>query len=280
MTGRRLYHAHNIVAGYAGSRPAGMLYGVKEGVRETLPNPYPLPKDIMSRVAKFPVFYWSEDSLVAGTAWYGKAEKDEVGKRFKNILWSDGAVHFFDEPQIVHHPEAGQVPCIGMIRYGRDMVALLYPDDYGEWNWDDLDRHATYNLYLMLGSTFTEFIHTWTLMLEAYANTPVEASVRSERRPTRPKGVSEATRRSYARNPIQVVILRKLKSKEAKETIRTIGSGRAIEHQFEVRGHPRNQWYASEGVHRTIWIEPYTKGKGLPPKESTPVVHKVVERRG
>lgn len=39
-------------------------------------------------------------------------------------------------------------------------------------------------------------------------------------------------------------------------------------HQWIVNGHPRRQWYPSEGVHRSIWIEPYRKG---PPDK--PLLH-------
>lgn len=36
--------------------------------------------------------------------------------------------------------------------------------------------------------------------------------------------------------------------------------GREWSHRWVVRGHWRQQWYPSEGVHRLIWIEPFIKG--------------------
>jgi hypothetical protein len=31
-------------------------------------------------------------------------------------------------------------------------------------------------------------------------------------------------------------------------------------HRWIVGGHWRNQWYATESIHRQIWISPYVKG--------------------
>jgi hypothetical protein len=36
--------------------------------------------------------------------------------------------------------------------------------------------------------------------------------------------------------------------------------GREWSHRWVVRGHWREQWYPSEGVHRLIWIEAFVKG--------------------
>lgn len=38
------------------------------------------------------------------------------------------------------------------------------------------------------------------------------------------------------------------------------GGGREYHHQWVVRGHWRQQWYASREVHRPVWIAPHVKG--------------------
>ena len=41
-----------------------------------------------------------------------------------------------------------------------------------------------------------------------------------------------------------------------------------ISYEFIVRGHYRNQWYASTESHKRIWIRPYIKGIGKGEKET------------
>jgi hypothetical protein len=60
--------------------------------------------------------------------------------------------------------------------------------------------------------------------------------------------------------PVRVINLRR----RAASTIAG-QSDREYHHQWIVRGHWRDQWYASRGVHRPVWIAPHVKGpEGAP----------------
>jgi hypothetical protein len=77
--------------------------------------------------------------------------------------------------------------------------------------------------------------------------------------------------RRVASRPVRREAMRKMKLPVAKDVIvvelRRISQkpdeeneGRGYSHRFMVRGHWRNQWYASLGIHRQKWISPYVKG--------------------
>jgi hypothetical protein len=61
---------------------------------------------------------------------------------------------------------------------------------------------------------------------------------------------------------VRVITLRSL---ERGSSVNGSGSTREYHHRWLVRGHPRNQYFASDGHHEIIWIDPYAKGpEGAP----------------
>lgn len=73
----------------------------------------------------------------------------------------------------------------------------------------------------------------------------------------------DAARHGLQRDDVTVIRLRKTKSKTDHET--------EVEwsNQWIVRGHWRNQWYASIKTHRQIWINPFVKGPDDKPLKIT-----------
>jgi hypothetical protein len=239
--------------------------------------------NLMSKVESFPVYYWSEESLIQGSVWNSGVEASEVYKRMARTITSPGAIHFFDVLQSVHNSELGVMNCVGMIRYEAQLLTMLYVSK--DFNWDNLSHGIeNYNIYFLREDQFSKFYFTWATMLEAYAKTPLECDTKKFLlTPARAKGIDNKTQKSYRRNPVNVVCLRKLVydkealREKAAYVLREVGSGNTLQVQFDVTGHYRQQWYPSEGKHRTIWIESYTKGKDKP-RVIRPTVHKVVER--
>lgn len=285
MTGRRMIHAHKLVQEYAACAvPTKMFAARSDGLgREHFDLPMMPNPNLMKMVLDYPVYYWSQEALVKGSSWTVGTEKSVISRRMNKAALKKGAIHFFDTIQYVDNSEVGVVPCVGIIRYSTDMFAMLYVHD--NFNWDNLSHGIrTFNVYFVNGSKFSEFYKTWLLMLEAYAETPIECdTVKMELTPKRTKGIDLKTRKKYRQNPVRVVTLRKLvrKTNEERDTMEGLltkaGAGNTIGVQFDVRGHTREQWYPSEGKHRTIWVESYTKGKGKPQKERT-TINKVVDR--
>lgn len=291
MTGRRMLHAHKMLQRYAGEQvPARMFAAKPDGTgRDVMPLPpdvMPSP-NLMKVALTFPVYYWAMDALIKASAWTVEdgMTKEKIKDIFDRIIKSHGAVHFFDTPQIVDNAELGPVPVIGMIRYGQELFALLYVEQ--GFDWDRLDHsYFAYNIYFVNGSTFAEFYQTMLFMWEGWASMPVEASVKPVEAPR--KGVDQKTLKSYRRNPLRVVTLRKVvqptsdtiinaKRTSLEESLTRAGASHVIGVQFDVRGHTRNQWYPAEGVHRVIWVEGYTKCKDKP-RVDRATVHKVISR--
>lgn len=285
MTGRRMIHAHKMVQEYAACAvPTKMFAARSDGLGRdhfdlpTTPNP-----NLMKMVTDFPVYYWGHEALVKGSSWTAGVEKATISKRMTKATLNKGAIHFFDTLQYVDNSEMGIVPCVGIIRYNKDLFAILYV--YDDFNWDNLSHGIrTFNIYFINGSSFAEFYLTWTLMLEAYAETPIECeTVKMELTPKRAKGIDRKTQKRYRQNPVRVVTLRKVvrKANDKRDTLEGLlekaGAGHTIGVQFDVRGHTREQWYPSEGRHRTIWVESYTKGKDKPRVERA-IINKVVDR--
>jgi hypothetical protein len=80
-----------------------------------------------------------------------------------------------------------------------------------------------------------------------------QITIQSERQVSRPTWRSKQNWRQI--KTVQVLTLRRAKVVHEGET------GEAhYSHRFPVHGHWRNQWYASEKVHRQIWINGYVKG--------------------
>lgn len=86
-----------------------------------------------------------------------------------------------------------------------------------------------------------------------------------------------AKRSNLTINPVVNVVQLRRKRYEhsADETYEP--SDREYSHQWLVRGHWRNQWYPSLGIHQPKWIAPYVKGpEDKPFKPSAATVHAVV----
>jgi hypothetical protein len=67
----------------------------------------------------------------------------------------------------------------------------------------------------------------------------------------------EATKIGMRPDPEVVVVRLRRESESAAEPT---GESANYSHRFIVGGHWRNQWYATEEIHRQIWISPYVKG--------------------
>ena len=67
----------------------------------------------------------------------------------------------------------------------------------------------------------------------------------------------EAARLKYPPDTEVVVVRLRRESGEREEPT---GESANYSHRFIVGGHWRNQWYATEEIHRQIWISPYVKG--------------------
>jgi hypothetical protein len=66
----------------------------------------------------------------------------------------------------------------------------------------------------------------------------------------------DSQRKKRPVDDVTVITLRR--GRQGQEEMET--TGRRLTVRFVVRGHWRNQWYASLGEHRQIWIAPYVKG--------------------
>jgi len=92
---------------------------------------------------------------------------------------------------------------------------------------------------------------TWLLMGQTLASDEVAKYDRAARR--------RIERRGQEPPPVRVISLRRHASTPGD------GDGREYQHQWIVKGHWRQQWYPSRGVHRPVWIAPHIKGpEGAP----------------
>lgn len=92
----------------------------------------------------------------------------------------------------------------------------------------------------------------WLLMQQPVTSTAPAEFGRSDRRRLERQGIDD--------RPVRVITLRRRKHGAS-----TGESDREYHHQWIVRGHWRQQWYASRGVHRPVWIAPHIKGpEGAP----------------
>lgn len=93
---------------------------------------------------------------------------------------------------------------------------------------------------------------TWTLMKQDLAS--VEDAVYD--RPTRRR----VERLEKEVPPVRVITLR-----HSKASAGNSDTDREYHHRWIVKGHWRQQWYPSRGVHRPVWIAPHIKGpEGAP----------------
>lgn len=93
---------------------------------------------------------------------------------------------------------------------------------------------------------------TWLLMAQPIAHAEDVQTYRAARRRLERAGHEPAA--------VRVIRLRR--------AVRPSGAGesdRVFHHSWIVRGHWRQQWYPSRGVHRPVWIAPHVKGpEGAP----------------
>lgn len=91
----------------------------------------------------------------------------------------------------------------------------------------------------------------WVLMQQPIAQVADAEYKRHDRR--------RLERQNINADRVRVITLRRAKSEGSGD------SDREYHHQWIVRGHWRQQWYPSRGVHRPVWIAPHVKGpKGAP----------------
>ncbi|TDC88125.1 hypothetical protein E1161_24325 [Saccharopolyspora aridisoli] len=79
-----------------------------------------------------------------------------------------------------------------------------------------------------------------------------------------------AAREGYNPNAVRVVRIR-----DRADTPVSEGAGRNYQVRWTVRGHWRNQWYASREEHRPVWINPHVKGPADAPLRNGQTVHLV-----
>lgn len=93
---------------------------------------------------------------------------------------------------------------------------------------------------------------TWLLMAQ-----PIATDERVE--------TYRAARRRLERAGHEPAAVRVIRLRRAQHAASAGGSEREYQHTWIVRGHWRQQWYASRGVHRPVWIAPHVKGpEGAP----------------
>ena len=114
-----------------------------------------------------------------------------------------------------------------------------------------------------IGHPMTRFAVT------AWALLGARATDTTDTRPDR-KTRRRLERASMPTDPVRVVDVRRPTGSGAG----TSADRRDWSHRWIVSGHWRRQWYPSEGVHRTIWIDAYPKGPADAPLLVRPTVHR------
>lgn len=186
-----------------------------------------------------------------GTGW------DRHGPSWTAAVWRDAGeeveIHLLnDMATFTRRP--GQDPWVVrevVRRYGR-YATVRMPLPYGETPfgvWGDAnDRIGE----LMRGMSILPV--TWLLMGQEI--------VRVSRVGAK-KGVAKKARRLNLPTDVRTVTLRSAAQDPAE--VAAVGEARHYTHRWYVRGHWRNAWYPSRGVHRPVWIPAYVKGpEGAP----------------
>ncbi|MER6253658.1 hypothetical protein ABT224_20110 [Streptomyces sp. NPDC001584] len=98
---------------------------------------------------------------------------------------------------------------------------------------------------------------TWLLMGQSLATSERVAADRASRRRIQRLG------RDYG-TEVRLIRLRRARTERGTDPAEQPGT-REYQHRWVVRGHWKNQWYASRNAHRPIWISPYIAGpEGAP----------------
>lgn len=75
-----------------------------------------------------------------------------------------------------------------------------------------------------------------------------------------PRSVRRRIQKQTGRKDIKNVAIIQLRARENTSHATGTGTKREYSHSWMVRGHWRNQWYASLGIHKAKWIAPHVKG--------------------
>jgi hypothetical protein len=133
--------------------------------------------------------------------------------------------------------------------FDRDVVLEGLPEDVASWS--DLEHSG--HVWFSVAKVRRLIYALWSLMAQPIAAPRSERAGRQYRRRwERDVG----TMPNYG--DVRVVTLRRTMGDGGGETDDVFG--REWTHRWVVRGHWRNQWYPSEGVHRMVWIAPFVKG--------------------
>lgn len=101
----------------------------------------------------------------------------------------------------------------------------------------------------------------WKIMQTTFRLMQQKIAIRHRLRPGRDSRREAAKLRFPDEQTVVVVRLRREEGDQKEPS----GEEANYSHRFIVNGHWRNQWYASDQIHRQIWISPYVKGDaGLP----------------
>lgn len=142
----------------------------------------------------------------------------------------------------------------GMPRWYLDTISgWSYGKDWQKHRHIRDPEHVAFDVPDMLHTwDARHLLSLWMLMKQRVAGTTrVEASRKLRRR---------AIRTSPEFGTITVVDLRRQTTRDPDAPEREEGDAVEWSHRWVVSGHWRKQHYASEGVHRPIWISPFVKG--------------------
>jgi hypothetical protein len=75
-----------------------------------------------------------------------------------------------------------------------------------------------------------------------------------------PREIRKQTKREKKKQPPLVKVVALRRNAKSDKLAKEEGDTRSFTHRWLVSGHIRNQWYAKEGVHKLIYINPFIKG--------------------
>lgn len=183
---------------------------------------------------------------------------------FRAIHWRMIDVHLTQEFADGNEVEAGVSKCMKITLWSH----VQDPDDYTEiWRAGIPESWGVLHTTVIPIIIAHDLEHTrgegdknadWITYLRVLHRLMAERIVSPSRRRTSRPVWREAKRRGMPEvKDVIVVELRRVTTRHEGESERAHYS-----HSFMVRGHWRNQWYASLEIHRQKWISPYVKGEG------------------
>lgn len=184
--------------------------------------------------------------LVAATWWWGQQD-GKYGVAFQWYEDRDGGSLL---PDIA--PEKAAL----VRQYNRDLLPKLTPA-----NWALIPFGEDFASALASSPLLPTVVSTLLLMQQPLAAVERERSAPLDSRRARRAGMEDTG--------ITVVRLRHLKTATGAAVVRP----KEYRHRWIVRGHWRNQWLPSRGVHRPTWINPHVKGPEHAPIKVTEKVN-------